>query len=501
MYGSLAEDPVRAVQSLPRVAPIDDARSEFAVRGSGFRHVNFVVDGMPTHWLQHTAHGRGASGSLPMFSGQVLEGATLQAGAYPRRHGNRLGPQIDLTIREGSRTRFTVRGAVGGTNATMVGEGPIGTSGHGSWLAVVRRSYLEWPVVAEGMRTPFAYSDGLARIVFDVQASQQLALGVIAGVSDVDVDDEDPTYELRRGRNRATAVNLSWRSTFKSGAVLRQRAFVVSQSFVNDYLTRRESERGANQDVGYRADLTRSVTRGVFEGGVQIGRARVDDGASAGARAVAGSSWTRSAYAHFAWAATPALTISPGARITTSTLSRHRAVSRWLLSEWNAGHGWTFNSSAGVSQQLPELRFVLGERGSTNLKPERASYLDVGVERSLTRSIRWQATAFSRSEQDVLREPFVHPRLVGDAVVFATSERYVNALDGRSRGIELLVDRRAARGFSGWASYSFGKTRYTDLSRDEAYWGDFDQRHALTLFGTSLILDAHQSGRDVPYLQ
>ena len=30
---------------------------------------------------------------------------------------------------------------------------------------------------------------------------------------------------------------------------------------------------------------------------------------------------------------------------------------------------------------------------------------------------------------------------------------------------------------------SYGKTRYTDVNRHEAYWGDFDQRHTLSLFG------------------
>ena len=484
LYGSLAEDPVRAVQALPRVAPVDEARSEFAVRGSGFRHVNFVVDGMPTHWLQHTAYDRGTTGSLPMLAGQVLDGAMLQAGAYPRRHGDRLGPQLELTIREGSRTRVMMRGAVGGTNATLVGEGPVGGSGRGSWLAVARRSYLEWPVVPEAARTPFAFSDGLARLVYDVNTSQQFTLGILAGASNIDVEDEDPARDLMRGKNRATAVNVSWRSTFGSGAVLRQRAFVVRQYFVNEYTDGREPERGANQEAVYRADLTRAVARGVFESGIEVGRTHVDDGPRGGMRAFTGSAWSRSAYAHFAWAATPTLTLSPGARITASTLLHHRAVSRWLLSEWSAGRGWTLSASAGASAQLPELRFVLGEKGSTNLRPERASYVDISVERRLTRSMRWQATAFSRMEHDILREPDLYPRLVGDAFVLSEKDPYVNALSGKSRGIEMLVDRKSSIGLSGWASYSYGKTRYTDLSRAETYWGDFDQRHALNLFGT-----------------
>ena len=69
-----------------------------------------------------------------------------------------------------------------------------------------------------------------------------------------------------------------------------------------------------------------------------------------------------------------------------------------------------------------------------------------------------------------------------------------NALRGSAWGIELLVDRRSAKGLSGWATYSFGKTRSTDIQRHETFWGDFDQRHAVTLFGSYRLFDRSNVG-------
>lgn len=486
LHGNLADDPIRAVHAFPRVWAADEFRSEFAVRGSPFRHVDLVVDGVSTHWLQHTAPGRGATGSLAMFAGPVLEEATLRAGAYPHRHGDRLGPQLDLTLREGSRERFTLRGAVGGTTARMLGEGPVGPSGRGSWLVAVRQSYLEWPTErAESTRTAFGFSDGLAKVVYDVRPNQQVGLSVLGGMSNIDGEDNLAPDELGDGMNRASVVNLSWRSTFGSAVVLTQRAYVLRQRFLNKHQSGRDSDRGANQKVVYRADIARPIAGGLLEAGAQVGRTAIHDVPRSveSDYGFAGSSWLRSAYAHFAWAATPALTLSPGLRVTDSTLLRHRTLTRWMLGEWALTPRWTLNVSAGASHQLPDLHHVLGRAGSAELRPERATHLDAAIDQRVTDSIRWQATFFSRKEHDILREPDVHPRLVGDLIAWPGPGRYANALKGSSRGIELLVDRRSATGLSGWAAYSYGKTRYTDTGRSETFWADFDQRHAFNLFG------------------
>jgi hypothetical protein len=54
LRGVLADDPLRAVQVLPGVAAGDDLRSEFTVRGSGFAHVNMIVDGFHAPHILHT---------------------------------------------------------------------------------------------------------------------------------------------------------------------------------------------------------------------------------------------------------------------------------------------------------------------------------------------------------------------------------------------------------------------------------------------------------------
>jgi len=51
------------------------------------------------------------------------------------------------------------------------------------------------------------------------------------------------------------------------------------------------------------------------------------------------------------------------------------------------------------------------------------------------------------------------------------------------------VQRQSPNGFSGWASYALGYTRYRDFTTGETFWGDYDQRHTVNLFGTYRVSD------------
>ena len=141
-----------------------------------------------------------------------------------------------------------------------------------------------------------------------------------------------------------------------------------------------------------------------------------------------------------------------------------------------------------MSAQGPTLRHANAVAAQGHLQPERARHLDLAVEQRVTSTVRWQATFFQRHEEDILREPDAHPRMVGGVLV-EPDRRYLNALSGVGRGIELLVDRRSPAGLSGWAAYWYGRLRYADADRHDTFWGDFDQRHALTITG------AYQFGR------
>lgn len=472
--GVLTDDPLRGLKSLPRVVGTDDFRSEFSVRGSPRRHIGVVIDGVASSWLRHAAYGRRDLGSLTMFGTDVLEQASVQAGAYPQRNGDWLGAQLVLSLREGSRTRTRVRASMSGINGAIVAEGPLGRRQRGSWLLAARQSYLDWPVKKDNPLDPsvFGFSDALTKLVFDVRDNQKLTVTALAGRTGIDGPDGRAPWDLANGTNAAGMLTARWDGSWSRNLRFSQQMNIVSHRFRNTYQNGQAATHGVETDLSYRLDVIRPLFGGLLEAG---GQARTTE-ASVPPAGIDTSASYRSVYMNVGWAPTRRVTIWPGLRVSTASVASRPALGRWMLGQWRIRDGWIINASAGVSHQFPELWWTSDNRFQTDLRPERAVHAEIALAHRPSQSIRWQASVFSRSERDV----------------FASAETFVDAIDpvrrrnrltGRASGVELLLERRATRGVSGWAGYSFGKSRYTDVPSGETFWADFDQRHALNVHG------------------
>jgi hypothetical protein len=486
----LQDDGLQAAHAMPRVASIDDFRSEFSVRGSPYRHVGVVIDGVATPWLQHTVYGRSDAGSLSMFGSGVLERATLQSGAYPRRYDDRLGAQLDLTLREGSRDSKRFSGSVGGMSAAFVGEGPLGVDARGSWIASVRNSYRSWPAKPLAQNdVGFAFADAHAKLVFDVTPTQQFSATALGGRSAGDTADEPLAGPFDAATNHAALLTIGWRSVLSSRTVIRQRLSFVSQDLLSTGAAGQPLARSSNRALAYRGEALHNLFGGMLEAGGEVrqmsGARDVDLGRPGMPRDQFDRTWSpRSAYASFVRTVARSISLAGGLRASASTLVREGAVAPWITGEWSFNPQWRVNASVGASHQFPELDAVGHATASSALAPERARHIDVGVGQRVAQKFRWEATLFHRAESDVLRAADFHPRLL--PVVDFNPQlpgRAVNALRGTSKGAELLVAREDLARLSGWISYTYATTQQTDIHTGETFWSDFDRRHSLNVAG------------------
>lgn len=500
LRGVLADDPMRAIQTLPGVAAGDDLHAEFAVRGSAFDHIGVSLDGVATPLLMHTVRGVEDTGSIAMINSDILEKASLLSGSYPQRAGDRTGAWLDFTMRDGSRERIVVRGAVSGTNASVVAEGPLGHARAGSWLFSIRQSYLHWIIrrvepEATGM---FGFTDLQGRVVYDVSDRQQLQLSIVAGRSHYVDREEDAPNGVEDGFNRAGLLTIAWRSVLGGASILTQRVWAVTGDFHNDNAWGQSLADGRLREFGYRADVSHSLTPAVMlEGGAAIQYLRDEQHLRQYSRprpdavpvprsheTYAGDTTRPSGFMLARWTPRPRLTVSPGLRVDHSTRLDKTSVSPWVQAEFPLGPSLTWRAGAGLYQQIPTIEQVAGQHGGgTGLTPERAWHLDVGVERPLGSTARARVAFYDREERDFLRLPGSEYRLVNDRLIPPNpAARYTNTLDGHARGVELLVQRSTPNGLSGWFSYAFGETRYRDRSTGEQFAADFDQRHTLSAY-------------------
>ena len=493
LRGVLADDPLRAVQTLPGVVAGDDLRSEFSVRGSPFSQINMTVDGFATPYILHTVRAIedfSSSGSVAMINSDILQDVALLSGSYPQRYGNRTGAEVDFRLREGSRERTQTRLAVSGTNASAVLEGPL-ASARGSWLVSARQSYLDLIVrqVADGVQ--FGFSDAQAKLTYDLTSRQRIDLTVIAGRSSLEERDPDLEVDERFiARNASLIAMPGWRRLTPRTS-LSLRAMMSLNAFDNTTPEGIRVDEGEDTQAAWRLDASYAAASNVLlEGAIDADWTRQD---RARQRSIAGRYRTindftadgtrRGAFGQVRLTAGP-LTVVPGARVDHWTVSGDTTTSPWGQAQVSLPAGLTVRGGAGIYHQFPGFEQVVGALASTTTRPLRADHFDVSVEQRLGSALRWQVTGYLRDESSFYRRPAAEARLVNGRVVNGVrTAPFVQGLSGSARGVELLLQRKAASGVSGWISYAYGRSRYDDASTGEAFFGDLDQRHTFNVYG------------------
>ena len=498
LRGVMLDDPLRAVQALPSVTATDDFYSEFAVRGSTFRHVGLAIDGIPSRYLMHTVHGVTDGGSIAMVNSETLGAVTLLPGSYTQRTGRHLGAQVDLSTREGAREGFRGRAGLSGTSATMLVEGPM-RGRRGSWLASARRSYLDLLIAQIDPDADFAFgfTDAQAKVVYDVAPAHQVQATVLAGRAAFSEDEPGTLSRNDEADARSTAwlASLAWRYAPGARLLVTQRVYATGLRFDNANNGAVVLDAGRSTDVGWRVDASFAPRSGVlleFGGDAQRlafdrERRRFFDGSDDAAllardTAVGGAA---SSYVQLRASVADWLTVSPGARFDYWGPTHASAGSPWIRGDARIGPRTRLRAAAGLHRQFAAFDQVLGVGGGgRSLEAERARHADVGLEHAVGSDTRVQLTWYDRRESDVLWRRGAEPRRLADGSILLGQgdAKWANALEGRARGMEAVIRRDAVGGLSGWIGYAFGRLRYADAATGEVFWADADQRHTLSAY-------------------
>jgi hypothetical protein len=501
LRGVITNDPMRAIHVLPGVATGDDLRSEFSVRGLPVRNMNFTFEGIATPLLVHTVQGVQDTGSIAMVNGDVLNEIALVAGSYPQRYGGHTGAELNFLMREGSRDRVRGQFRASVTDTSVVLEGPLGSSRNGSWMLSARKSYLGAVIKRIDPQNSFAFGfhDTQFKAVRDLTPAHQVQFALTVGRSRLD---QDPAFTSPSGVKDAVndvgVAVVTWRSLVSPRFVLTQRFAADGNTFLNTNRDGIELHRARRSDLIYRADWTFSKSAGVMiEGGGEVRRSSesrfeqgrelqrpefaVRENFSAAARAASSYVLTRVKRGR--------AVIAPGVRVDHSTLTGHSSASPWIESRWPLASSMVLRAGGGIYRQEPEFVEVKGLRGA-DLDAMRSYHTDVAIEGALLRSLTWQVSAYNREDRGYPWLPRAYFQIAGGRLRLPSfSTRYENALDGHSRGVELVLQRRSPNGLSGWVSYNLASTRYRHSVTGEAFAADYDQRHTVNTYGVYRFSD------------
>jgi len=495
----LADDPLRAVQSLPGVTSNDDFSSEFSVRGAPFSRVGLYLDGVLLHSPVHTTDGQPDDGSLTIFNGDLTDDMTLYQGAWPVRYSGRTAGILSVDTRQGTREAIRSQVSASASNASAVVEGPMGDAKRGAWLFAVRKSYLQYILnrIDFGDQAPFAFgfTDGQARLDYDVTSRHAVSVTFVDGTSAVDRS----RYRFELGPNtvmtsgfHSTVLNVGSRYTTsrflvsshvawsrERGNVQNRDNVLISDQSYNDGTLRSDAtliltkqhtldfggevrlvkQSALSTQLLYAPELTSTLDNfsgtaheeGVYvQDSVSFGRARLSAGIRQDMHSLSDVSVT-----------------SPYATVSFELHPRTRLEFDW-----------------GRYSQFPELTESLSRFAPQTLLPQKATHYDAAIEQRLNDRTRLRVEVYDRQDRDLLARPELMPHVAPDGTIVQAMPLapYTNSGHGYSRGVQLMVQRRTANGFTGWVSYSYADTSVTDDVLRLTFPSDYDQRHTVNAY-------------------
>ena len=221
------QDVSRYVQALPGVViGTDDFRNDLIVRGGSPLENLYIIDNVQIPNINTFATFASAGGTVSMLDSALIEDVTFLTGGYPAAYGNRTSSVLQITEREGDRTRISGRATLGFAGTGVVLEGPLGRRKAGSWIVSGRRSFLDLFTKDIGIGgVPVLYTLN-SKAVYDLSPRDRLWMINVSGLDRIRLgltDATDLTSELGnldiryRGRRSATGVN--WQRLFGSRGV------------------------------------------------------------------------------------------------------------------------------------------------------------------------------------------------------------------------------------------------------------------------------------------
>jgi hypothetical protein len=498
------DDPMRAVQGLPGVAADNDAYAQFSVRGSGPSEIGVFVDGAlmatPFHSILDD---RGNSCSMGLLDNEFVDSMALLSGNFPAQYGDFTGVILDVRTREGDADRASYRADVSLVAASASAEGPLGARKKAVWLASARKDYVSL-IVGRNIGLGLSFYDMYGNLTYNPTAHNKISLSGIFGQMAISKNTSSVfgADELKDGTGRSALAKVRW--TWSNAATLSQAQIYYSPDSERDQdLALDLLEHSSGGEIGYREDVTRQIgSWNTFQAGGIFRRLDRDYLKNEPCNyATEKFSDTLIQSALFSRAVS-----QPGAYIQdTASVFDKRLVAtlggRWdhfsqcgvdtFLPKASLSvsplRNTKLTAAAGQYTRFPNLVELYGEFGTPTLRPERSTQASLAIEQLLTERFRVRVEAYDYLTKDGVFSAESEFRAAGPNGPILYPELgpvLTNSLRGYSRGLEFTLQRRSANGLTGWISYALGYSRFVDATTHAHFWGDYDQRHTVNLFGS-----------------
>ncbi|UCH64134.1 MAG: TonB-dependent receptor [Fidelibacterota bacterium] len=193
-----AYDILRMMQALPSVSSDADQTNEIIIRGGHPGENLFIMDHLEIPYPNHFSNQGLGGGPVTTVNTAFIDRIDFYAGAFSARYGDKLSSVMDVTLREGRRSRHLAEFNLNMSGAGLLVEGPI--TDKGSYLAALNRSFLDLVIRQTGLMAVPQYWTAQAKVAYDLDHRRKLLFNFLGGI-DAIVIEEEGTPQTRGAEN------------------------------------------------------------------------------------------------------------------------------------------------------------------------------------------------------------------------------------------------------------------------------------------------------------
>ena len=495
----LGEDIFRSIARLPGVST-NDMSARFTVRAAGIDQLYSTLDGLE---LDEPFHLKDLDGALSILDVSSISGLDMSTGGFTSEFGNRLGGVLNLhsVAPRTDRVRHALSLSI--LNARYTAQGAL--TDRGGWYVSARRGYIDiaLKLIQEDDSLSPRYHDLFAKTFYEFRNGSRIGLHALSAGDRLIYSDNN---DQLRSRYR---TNYLW-ATFAGDRDARVRHTTVLSTGRLSWLRDGDIFEGLGprtmllrEDRSYDVSVLRSDwqldlgQRSLLKAGVELKQGRTD-------------------YDYFNWIARDAVQggvlvrsfdttqamASPSGNLAGAYLSSRFTLARWLIGEMGVRADRA--SWAGDVEVSPRVNLVLKPAAATTLRASVGRYtqpqqlhelhaadgvttfgpVEISIHRGLGIEQRVTPALVARVELYDRALTRVRPRFVNQAGGIKTFPEVeddrlrLDPVDGRSRGVELLLQHDAVSRVAWSASYSLASATERIGARDVPR--PTDQRHAVS---------------------
>lgn len=491
------EDVIRAVSVLPGVGVTTAGRNDLVVRGGAPFENLFVVDNIEVPNVNHFGTQGSTGGPVSLIPIEFVQSATLSAGGFGVRYGDRTSSVTSIALREGNRERRAATLNLSATGFGAIAEGPLPNGG--SLLVSARRSYLDLIFNAVGFPFIPSYTDLTVKAVQRPTQRDEFSFLFVGAIDRLRFKNESADNRYDNSSILGTSqdqyiAGATWKRLLPNGVLTTTlgRTWSRYDAAQGDSSNPPRQIFGAKSTEGetsLRSDLTMELSPrvelsagviGKYAGTLRYditlpGDARQDQNGIPRALRVDTSlaTYRQAAYAQTSFQLSDRLRLTLGTRGDWYQFLRNavRIAPRGALA-WSANETNTLTLAAGQYYQAPQPIWLVGDvRNPRELKPLHADQIVVGWQKLLRPDLKLQIEAYGKSYADYPSRVF-RPRAVLQPSGFDNVtndipfglEPLLAQGTGSVRGAEVLLQKRLSEiPVYGLISASYNRTRFRGL--------------------------------------